>query len=108
MPFQFAHLLSDALKNALSMYAEDIAQAGEGKKAYIMKKTEDHTYILFSSPIYAEKEIIGSVRYVYPLERENKIMDSMFLMMAAVVGLAVFISWILSSFFAEKIAGPGR
>ena len=102
------NLLSDSLKNALSMYAEDIAKAGEGKKAYIMKKTEDHTYILFSSPIYAEKEIIGSVRYVYPLERENKIMDSMFLMMAAVVGLAVFISWILSSLFAEKIAGPIR
>ena len=102
------NLLSDSIKNDLSMYAEDIAKAGEGKKAYIMKKTEEHTYILFSSPIYVGREIIGSVRYIYPLERETKIMDSMFLMMVVVVSAAVFISWILSNLFAGEIAGPIR
>lgn len=102
------NLLADSIKNDLSMYAEDIAKASEGKKAYCLKKTQEHTYIFFSSPIYIGQQQAGTVRYLYPLEREEQMMDRMFLIMAGVFAFAVFLSWILSRILAEKIAGPLR
>ena len=103
-----ANLLSDSVKNELSVYAGDIQQAVYGDKAWTVKRIGGTSYVLFTLPVYAQEEIVGGVRYLYPLQRENELMQGMMLVMGLVILAAIGISWGLSSLFAERLTDPIR
>jgi two-component system, OmpR family, sensor histidine kinase ArlS len=101
-------LLSDSVKNELSAYASDIGLAVKGDKAWLLKKLGGTSYVLFSLPIYAQGEIIGCIRYLYPLQREADLMHNMILLMGLVILAAIGISWLLSNLLAERLTNPIR
>ncbi len=100
------NIISDSDMNNLSLYDEDIKNSINGNKAYVVKKIDRNMYILFSSPIYDDNVTIGGVRYIYPLHREQEIINNMFIIMGIVACVAIFISWLLSRLFSEKISNP--
>lgn len=100
------NIISDSAMNNLSLYDEDIKNSTNGNKAYVVKKVDGNMYVLFSSPIYYKNITIGCVRYIYPLHSEQEIINNMFIIMGIVACAAIFISWILSRLFSERIAGP--
>lgn len=100
------NILSDSVINNLSLYDDDIKSSINGNKAYIIKKVDGNMYVLFSSPIYYKNVTIGCVRYIYPLRSEQEIINNMFIIMGIVACAAIFISWLLSRLFSERIAGP--
>jgi two-component system, OmpR family, sensor histidine kinase ArlS len=101
-------LLSDSVKNELSAYADDIGLAVKGDKAWLLKKLGGTSYVLFSLPVYAQGEIIGCIRYLYPLQREADLMHNMILLMGLVILAATGISWLLSNLLAERLTDPIR
>lgn len=100
------NIISDSIMNNLSLYDEDIKNSINGNKAYVVKKVDGNMYVLFSSPIYDKDITIGCVRYIYPLNSEQEIINNMLIIMGIVACAAIFISWLLSRLFSEKIAGP--
>ena len=103
-----ANLLADSVKNELSVYAGDIQQAAAGNKAWTVKRIGGMSYVLFTLPIYAQETMIGSVRYLYPLQRENELMQDMMLVMGLVILMAIGLSWVLSRLLAERLTDPIR
>ncbi|WPC44705.1 HAMP domain-containing sensor histidine kinase [Clostridium sp. JS66] len=99
-------ILADSISNSVNMYAEDINSAVKGNKSYVVKKIDGQIYILFSSPIYLNKNTIGCVRYVYSIDTGQKLIHSILVIMGIVALAAVVISWILSNLFSENIAEP--
>ncbi|AGX41424.1 sensor histidine kinase [Clostridium saccharobutylicum] len=100
------NILSDSVMNNLNLYNEDITDSINGNKAYVVKKIDGNMYVLFSSPIYFKNVTLGCIRYIYPLHSGQEIINNMFVIMGIIACLSVFISWILSRLFSEKIAGP--
>lgn len=99
-------ILADSVMNSVSFYDEDINRAINGNKAYVVKKLDGHTYLLFSSPIYSNSNTLGCVRYVYPIDSGEKLIYNMLIIMGIVALVAVFISWLLSNLFSENIVEP--
>ncbi|SHJ07706.1 Signal transduction histidine kinase [Clostridium cavendishii DSM 21758] len=99
-------ILADSVMNTVSLYDEDITSAIKGNKAYVVKKFDGRIYILFSSPIYSKDKTLGCVRYIYPVDSGQNLINNMFIIMGIVGLVAIFISWLLSNIFSENIAGP--
>lgn len=99
-------ILADSVMNSVSLYDEDITNAIKGNKAYVVKKFDGNIYVLFSSPIYSKDKTLGCVRYIYPVDSGQQLINSMFIIMGAVGIIAIFISWLLSNIFSQNIAEP--
>lgn len=62
--------------------------------------------MLFSSPIYFKDTTLGCVRYIYPLDSSEKLINNMFIIMGILACTSILISWLLSKLLSEKIVGP--
>ena len=85
---------------------DDVTKALQGNKAYIIRKFENKSYVLFSSPIYYKNRSIGCIRYVYKLDKENNILINTILSMTCFGILGILISIIFSNLFSKKIVNP--
>lgn len=98
--------LADSVMNSVSLYDEDITNAIKGNKAYVVKKVDGHIYVLFSSPVLLEDTTLGCVRYVYPVDSGQELINNMFIIMGIIGFISVIISWVLSKLFSGNIAEP--
>ncbi|NFH91637.1 HAMP domain-containing histidine kinase [Clostridium botulinum] len=85
---------------------DDVVTALKGNKAYIIRRIEESSYILFSSPIYYSDGTIGCIRYVYDLNNENTIITNTILSMVLFAIVAIIFSSIMSNSFSNRIVRP--
>lgn len=85
---------------------EDVEMALKGNKSYIIRKIEDKSYILFSSPIYYSDVTIGCIRYVYSLDNESTIITNTIFSMILFAIVAIIFSSIMSNSFSNRIVNP--
>ncbi|NFI54757.1 HAMP domain-containing histidine kinase [Clostridium botulinum] len=85
---------------------DDVVTALKGNKAYIIRRIEEFSYILFSSPIYYSDGTIGCIRYVYDLNNENTIITNTILSMVLFAIVAIIFSSIMSNSFSNRIVRP--
>ena len=99
-------IMTDSVSNSVTFFDEDITNAIKGNKAYVVKKIDGNIYVLFSSPIYLKDTTLGCVRYIYPLDSSEKLINNMFIIMGILACTSILISWLLSKLLSEKIVGP--
>ncbi|WP_252213848.1 HAMP domain-containing sensor histidine kinase [Clostridium sp. VAP41] len=99
-------IMTDSTSNSVTFFDEDITNAIKGSKAYVVKKIDGNIYVLFSSPIYFKDTTLGCVRYIYPLDSSEKLINNMFIIMGILACTSILISWLLSKLLSEKIVGP--
>ncbi|HBJ1646619.1 sensor histidine kinase [Clostridium botulinum] len=85
---------------------DDVVTALKGNKSYIIRRIEESSYILFSSPIYYSDGTIGCIRYVYDLNNENTIITNTILSMVLFAIVAIIFSSIMSNSFSNRIVRP--
>ena len=85
---------------------DDVVTALKGNKSYIIRRVEESSYILFSSPIYYSDGTIGCIRYVYDLDNENTIITNTILSMVLFAIVAIIFSSIMSNSFSNRIVRP--
>ncbi|NFG62355.1 MULTISPECIES: HAMP domain-containing sensor histidine kinase [unclassified Clostridium] len=85
---------------------DDVVTALKGNKSYIIRRIEESSYILFSSPIYYSDGTIGCIRYVYDLDNENTIITNTILSMVLFAIVAIIFSSIMSNSFSNRIVRP--
>ncbi|MCY6485832.1 HAMP domain-containing sensor histidine kinase [Clostridium aestuarii] len=99
-------LIGDSQEYPYFNEGTDVENAVLGTKAYIIKKIEGKRYIFFSSPIYFRDKTVGCIRYIYPIDKELKIVWNTEGIMILVSILAIIISIFLSNILADKIVNP--
>lgn len=99
-------LLGDSIDEINFHGGEDVVGALSGNKTYMIKKIDNISYILFSSPIYQNNRTIAAVRYIFPLTNEILIVRNTFLVMIFVGIIAIIIALILSYLFSDGIVKP--
>ncbi|MBY6838272.1 HAMP domain-containing sensor histidine kinase [Clostridium botulinum] len=85
---------------------DDVVTALKGNKSYIIRRIEESSYILFSSPIYYSDGTIGCIRYVYDLNNENTIITNTILSMVLFAIVAIIFSSMMSNSFSNRIVRP--
>ncbi|NFT93635.1 HAMP domain-containing histidine kinase [Clostridium botulinum] len=85
---------------------DDVVKALKGNKSYIIRRIEESSYILFSSPIYYSDGTIGCIRYVYDLNNENTIITNTILSMVLFAIVAIIFSSMMSNSFSNRIVRP--
>ncbi|MFD3158662.1 sensor histidine kinase [Haloimpatiens sp. FM7330] len=100
------NILGDSLVGKSQLYDKDIVNAAKGNKAYIIRKIDGNICVMFSSPIYFNNKTVGCVRYIYPLIKEKKLINNVFVMMGILTVLGIGLAWILSNIFSGSIVSP--
>ncbi|NFN95100.1 HAMP domain-containing histidine kinase [Clostridium botulinum] len=85
---------------------DDVIEALKGNKSYIIRRIEEASYILFSSPIYYSDGTIGCIRYVYDLNNENTIITNTIFSMVLFAIVAIIFSSMMSNSFSNRIVRP--
>ncbi|WP_315078043.1 HAMP domain-containing sensor histidine kinase [uncultured Clostridium sp.] len=85
---------------------DDVVTALKGNKSYIIRRIEESSYILFSSPIYYSDGTIGCIRYVYDLDNENTIITNTIFSMILFAIVAIIFSSMMSNSFSNRIVKP--
>ncbi len=92
-------------KNLYYVY-QDVYYASNGKRTYIIKNTGGTQTLFISCPIYHENEVIGCLRYVYPLVQEMELLykNTYVILLLGVVSLLT--GGVISYFYAYSITRP--
>ncbi|HPZ74348.1 MAG TPA: HAMP domain-containing sensor histidine kinase [Candidatus Pacearchaeota archaeon] len=100
------NLLSNAYNDEQYYVYQDIYYAINGMKNYIIKSEEDKKILFFSSPIFYNNEVIGAVRFIYPMNSEFALIYKIKITLVIISILAIFLSLILNYFFSNTITKP--
>lgn len=80
---------------------QDIYYSLNGKITYIIKNENEGKLLFFASPVYYDNEVIGTVRYIYPMDSEFSIIRNnniIFILMGIFSVFSVFIMSYIVSF----------
>ncbi|KGN03320.1 histidine kinase [Clostridium novyi A str. 4570] len=99
-------LIYDSDKDKISLYNEDISNALENKKAYIIKKIDGTPYIFLSSPILYNNKLCGTLRLILQESGELKVINNTLIMMIIGGIIALMLGIILIHSFAKEIVNP--
>jgi len=75
-------------------------------KNYIIKSEDDKKILFFASPVFYNNEVIGAIRFIYPMNSEFLLIDKIKVTLAIIGVLAIFVSLILNYFFSNTITRP--
>ena len=100
------NLLSNTYTNEQYYVYQDIYYAINGMKNYIIKSEDDKKILFFASPVFYNNEVIGAIRFIYPMNSEFLLIDKIKVTLAIIGVLAIFVSLILNYFFSNTITRP--
>ena len=101
-----AELLADSERDQLPLLTGDIDQALKGKSSYLFLKETDVPVLFFSSPLYGETDIIGSVRFLVDLRTEAELLRQFTYVFTGVfLVLIVIVVWTARR-MAKTLIGP--
>jgi two-component system sensor histidine kinase ArlS len=100
------NLLSNTYTNEQYYVYQDIYYAINGMKNYIIKSEDDKKILFFASPVFYNNEVIGAIRFIYPMNSEFLLIDKIKVTLVIIGVLAIFISLILNYFFSNTITRP--
>lgn len=66
-------LLTDTSPDIKYFVYQDVHYAINNMKNYILKKENNHIILFFSSPIFLKNDIIGAIRFIYPMDSEYQL-----------------------------------
>lgn len=102
-------LESDYIKNQFTddfRESRDLKLALEENKNYKIQKIKRNRFFLLTLPYYRGEKIIGAVRLIYPLTKEDLLKKNLFYIMLSINTLAFFIIITFMSFLTKKIVNP--
>lgn len=99
-------MMSQTLPNKKYYVYQDVHYAVNGKKTYIIKNDDGIKLLFFSAPIFYDNEVIGCIRYIYPLISEFEIIAKNNLIFI-ITGILSFIAvFFMSYIYSFKILNP--
>ncbi|ACB62053.1 integral membrane sensor signal transduction histidine kinase [Exiguobacterium sibiricum 255-15] len=102
-----SELLADSERDQLPLLASDIDQALKGTQSYLFLKENEAPVLFFSSPIYDETDIVGSIRFLVDLKPEADLLRKLTYVFSGVflilLGLAVVTARRMSRTIIEPI-----
>ncbi|MED1565099.1 HAMP domain-containing sensor histidine kinase [Bacillus paramycoides] len=69
-------VVADTQKGALLHRNIDIESSLKGKKSYVFEEGDPAPILLFSSPVYYENDVIGSIRFINELTDEKEVLTN--------------------------------
>ncbi|WP_047266955.1 sensor histidine kinase [Marinitoga sp. 1197] len=102
------NLLADSVITKKLYVYQDIHYAANSMKNYILKKDGNEITLFFSSPIFFENEVIGVIRFIYPMELEFGLIDNIKITLIIISLLSILAVVILNFFFSNSITTPIR
>ncbi|MGN9165810.1 ATP-binding protein [Tissierellaceae bacterium HCP3S3_D8] len=100
-------LSGDSISGEELIISKDIKVSLENTKAYSFFLNKKEPYLSFSSPIYLENgTIIGSIRYLYPMNKEYRKVYYIAVILLGVIILGLLLSYITTHIISTKIVSP--
>ena len=94
-------LLADTSQDIKYFVYQDVHYAINSMKNYILKKEKNHVILFFSSPIFFKNDIIGVIRFIYPMDTEYKLIadvkTTLFIIDIIAIIIIVFLNYILAN-----------
>ncbi|WP_175421113.1 MULTISPECIES: HAMP domain-containing sensor histidine kinase [unclassified Marinitoga] len=99
-------LFDTAFSNKKYFVYQDIHYASNNMKNYIIKKYGKEKILFFSSPILFKNEVIGVIRFIYPMNNEFRIINSIARKLIFLDFIAIIFVILLNYYFSNSIVRP--
>ncbi|MCG7410163.1 HAMP domain-containing histidine kinase [Paenibacillus sp. ACRRX] len=97
---------ADTERAALPYVNQDMEQAIQGNKAYMIQKASPSPMMLFSSPLYVGGKVIGVIRFLHPLEDEALLLQRMNGTFVIACLLILIAAIVVANRFAASLSRP--